>query len=65
MKIYKCLYRFINYNMNIQNNQNTEISRNTDFDFEIKIENKEQVVSFLEGFLEYLKIYNKNVVQQN
>ena len=36
--------------MNIQNNQNTEISRNTDFDFEIKIENKDQVVSFLEGF---------------
>ena len=53
MKIYKCLYGFINYNMN---NQNTEISRNTDFDFEIKIKNKDQVVSFLEGFLRYLKI---------
>lgn len=56
MKIYKCLYRFINYNMNITN---TEISRNTDFDFEIKIENKEQVISFLEGFLEYLKIFGR------
>ena len=41
------------------NNQNTEISRNTDFDFEIKIENKRQVVSFLEGFLEYLKIFGR------
>ena len=41
------------------NIQNTEISRNTDFDFEIKIENKRQVVSFLEGFLEYLKIFGR------
>ena len=45
--------------MNIQNNQNTEISRNTDFDFEIKIENKDQVVSFFEGFLRYNEIFGR------
>ena len=41
MKIYKCLEQFIKYNMNNQNNQNNEITRNTDFDFKIKIENKD------------------------
>ena len=38
---------------------NTEISRNTDFNFEIKIENKEQVISFLEEYLKYLKTFGR------
>lgn len=41
------------------NNENNENIRNTDFDFEIKIENKREVVSFLEGFLGYLKIFGR------
>ena len=41
------------------NNENNENIRNTDFDFEIKIENKRQVVYFLEGFLGYLEIFGR------
>ena len=38
---------------------NNENIRNTDFDFEIKIENKREVVSFLGDFLKYLKIFGR------
>ena len=41
------------------NNENIEISRNTNFDFEIKIKNKEQVFSFLESFEKYLEIFGR------
>ena len=45
--------------MNNENNENNQIIRNTDFDFEIKIKDKEGVISFLRDFLKYLKVFGR------
>jgi alpha-tubulin suppressor-like RCC1 family protein len=38
---------------------NNEIIRNSDFDFDLKIEDKKGVISFLKDFIKYLKIFGR------
>ena len=46
-------------NENNENNENNQITRNTDFDFEIKIENKEGLITFLGDFLRHTCTYGR------